>query len=62
MTTPTFWRTSRQRYRLQGVICPTCTTVLFPPRACCPSCQLQSAGAKRRVRALTDRNHQSKEG
>jgi uncharacterized OB-fold protein len=49
MTTPNLWRTNRQRYRLQSTLCPTCTTVLFPPRACCPACQRQKAGAKRRV-------------
>ncbi|MCX6047705.1 MAG: zinc ribbon domain-containing protein [Chloroflexi bacterium] len=57
MSTPIFWRTNQQRYRLQGAICPTCTTVLFPPRACCPACQQQTAVAKRRVSSPTSNAH-----
>jgi uncharacterized OB-fold protein len=62
MSTPIFWRTNQQRYRLQGAICPTCTTVLFPLRACCPVCQQQKVVAKRRVSSPTDLSSNRKEG
>ncbi|MEZ4863735.1 MAG: zinc ribbon domain-containing protein [Caldilineaceae bacterium] len=38
MAVPNLWRTQKQRYSLQGAICPTCNTTIFPPRAHCPTC------------------------
>jgi hypothetical protein len=35
---PVHWRQKRQRYRLEGEICPHCETLLFPPRDICISC------------------------
>ena len=32
------WRLKRQRLTLEGEICPTCKTPLFPPRDVCPEC------------------------
>lgn len=32
------WRLRETRYRLQGEICPHCTTAIFPPRDICPDC------------------------
>ncbi|PJF48608.1 MAG: Zn-ribbon domain-containing OB-fold protein [Chloroflexi bacterium] len=33
-----FWRTTGQRYRLIGEVCPNCGKRLFPPRDVCPVC------------------------
>jgi len=38
MAVPNMWRTKKQRYSLQGEICPSCTSALFPPRKVCPHC------------------------
>jgi len=38
MAIPNMWRTKKQRYSLQGEICPTCTSAIFPPRSVCPHC------------------------
>ena len=32
------WRLRRQRYALEGEICPHCQARLFPPRDICPEC------------------------
>jgi uncharacterized OB-fold protein len=39
MEIPRFWRTQKQRYRLQGEICPHCDIKIFPPRDICPNCR-----------------------
>lgn len=33
-----FWRTTGQRYRLVGEVCPNCGKRIFPPRDVCPVC------------------------
>ena len=32
------WRLRKQRYALQGEVCPHCEAKLFPPRDICPEC------------------------
>ena len=32
------WRTKKQRYVLQGEVCPDCHQAIFPPRDVCPHC------------------------
>jgi scaffold protein (connect acetoacetyl-CoA thiolase and HMG-CoA synthase) len=32
------WRLRRQRYALEGEICPHCQAKIFPPRDICPEC------------------------
>lgn len=52
------WRLRKQRYLLQGNICPKCETKIFPPKGVCPECErrrmvnteLISLFVKRRVR------------
>ena len=34
-----YWRTTQQRYRMEGEICPNCSGKIFPPRDVCPNCQ-----------------------
>ena len=31
------WRLRRQRYRLEGTLCPDCGQVAFAPRPACPT-------------------------
>ena len=38
MAIPTTWRTKKQRYSLEGAVCPTCHTMMFPPRKQCVQC------------------------
>lgn len=38
MAIPTTWRTKKQRYSLEGAVCPTCQTMTFPPRQQCVQC------------------------
>lgn len=38
MSIASSWRTKRQRYNLQGEICPDCRQAIFPPRDVCPHC------------------------
>lgn len=38
MAVPNMWRTKKQRYNLQGELCPSCTSAIFPPRKVCPHC------------------------
>lgn len=38
MAIPILWRTKRERYSLQGEVCPECERVVFPPRRLCPYC------------------------
>jgi uncharacterized OB-fold protein len=37
-----YWRTTKQRYRMEGEVCPTCSGKIFPPRDVCPHCQSQA--------------------
>ncbi|HHY95041.1 MAG TPA: Zn-ribbon domain-containing OB-fold protein [Firmicutes bacterium] len=39
VSVPMYQRTVPQRYRLQGLRCRHCGTVIFPPRAVCPACR-----------------------
>lgn len=39
MTVARFWRETPRRYNLGGNRCIACSTVYFPPRAVCPTCQ-----------------------
>jgi uncharacterized OB-fold protein len=32
------WRTKKQRYSLEGEVCPDCHQAIFPPRDVCPHC------------------------
>ena len=45
MAVPNLWRTKKQRYSLQGEICPACQNALFPPRQVCPYCHHGAAPA-----------------
>ena len=38
MEIPQHWRLRRQRYGLEGEICPHCDAKVFPPRDVCPEC------------------------
>ena len=38
MGIPILWRTKKERYSLQGEVCPECERVVFPPRRLCPYC------------------------
>lgn len=38
MAIPILWRTTKERYSLQGEKCPDCARVVFPPRRLCPYC------------------------
>jgi uncharacterized OB-fold protein len=38
MAIPILWRTTKERYSLQGEVCPECERVIFPPRRLCPYC------------------------
>jgi predicted amidophosphoribosyltransferase len=43
MGIPILWRTTKERYSLQGEICPECERVVFPPRRVCPYCGREAA-------------------
>ena len=45
MAVPNLWRTKKQRYSLQGEVCPACQNTLFPPRQVCPYCHHGAANA-----------------
>jgi uncharacterized OB-fold protein len=38
MGIPILWRTTKERYSLQGEVCPECERLVFPPRRLCPYC------------------------
>lgn len=38
MEVPRHWRLKKQRYALQGEVCPHCSAKIFPPRDICPEC------------------------
>ena len=38
MEVPRHWRLKKQRYSLQGEVCPHCDAKIFPPRDVCPEC------------------------
>lgn len=38
MEVPRIWRLKKQRYALQGEVCPHCDVKIFPPRDVCPAC------------------------
>lgn len=38
MGIPILWRTTKERYSLQGEVCPDCERMVFPPRRLCPYC------------------------
>ena len=38
MAIPILWRTTKERYSLQGEVCPECERTVFPPRRLCPYC------------------------
>jgi hypothetical protein len=42
MAIPIMWRTTKERYNLQGEKCPECSRVVFPPRRLCPYCSCTS--------------------
>ncbi len=44
MPVPNLWRTKRQRYALQGIVCSTCEATVFPPREVCPYCHAAMHG------------------
>jgi len=45
MAIPNIWRTKKQRYSLEGTVCPTCNTTMFPPRKQCRACSAVDAAA-----------------
>jgi uncharacterized OB-fold protein len=42
MAIPILWRTTKERYNLQGDKCPECARLVFPPRRLCPYCGCES--------------------
>ena len=46
MAIPILWRTQRERYSLQGEVCPECERVVFPPRRLCPYCGREADAPK----------------
>jgi uncharacterized OB-fold protein len=38
MEVPRHWRLRKQRYALEGEVCPHCEAKIFPPRDVCPEC------------------------
>jgi len=38
MEVPRHWRLKKQRYALEGEVCPHCDSKIFPPRDVCPYC------------------------
>lgn len=36
------WRLKKQRYTLEGEVCPHCSEKIFPPRDVCPDCGLDA--------------------
>ena len=42
MEIPRHWRLRKQRYAMEGEICPHCTAKIFPPRDICPECGLDA--------------------
>ncbi|MEX1020980.1 MAG: zinc ribbon domain-containing protein [Litorilinea sp.] len=38
MAVPILWRNRKQRYSLEGEVCPACERAVFPPRQVCPYC------------------------
>lgn len=44
MEIPRHWRLKKQRYGLEGTVCPECQTKHFPPRAICP--EIRNGGHK----------------
>jgi|GEM_PF-736976 len=49
MAIPNIWRTTKQRYSLEGAVCQICNTTMFPPRQQCPHCrQLELAAMERK--------------
>ena len=46
MSVPIQWRTKKQRYSLQGSVCPECSNVMFPPRSVCPHCSADHSAAQ----------------
>ncbi len=47
MAVPNLWRTKHERYSLQGLVCPECSQVVFPPRLVCPHCQQLMNGSSK---------------
>jgi uncharacterized OB-fold protein len=39
------WRLNSQRYAMQGVTCPQCSSNIFPPRDVCPYCEAKTEAA-----------------
>ena len=37
MEVPRYWRLKKQRYALQGEVCPLCDVKIYPPRDVCPA-------------------------
>ena len=46
MAIPVLWRTTKERYSLQGEICPECERLVFPPRRLCPYCGREAQAHK----------------
>ena len=54
MAVPNMWRTQKQRYNLQGEVCPKCASAIFPPRKVCPQCgSLMDLSRRNRHHAAT---------
>ena len=54
MAVPNLWRTKKQRYSLQGEICPACQNALFPPRQVCPYCHHGAANISHPAHVVDD--------
>lgn len=50
MAIPNMWRTKKQRYSLQGGVCPACSSAIFPPRSVCPHCSSPMDAAQSQLR------------
>ncbi|MCI4349452.1 MAG: Zn-ribbon domain-containing OB-fold protein, partial [Thermoplasmata archaeon] len=47
MSVARFWRETPTRYNLGGSRCAICSTVYFPPRSVCPTCEKHRASLGR---------------
>ena len=56
MGIPILWRNQKERYSLQGEVCPECDRVVFPPRRFCPYCGREAEAHSHRIDAAARRD------
>jgi uncharacterized OB-fold protein len=52
MGIPVLWRSQKERYSLQGEVCPACDRAVFPPRRFCPYCGREAEAHSHAVEEL----------